>query len=195
MVTKLESARLNKELKGLMSDYQRSYEILRQKSEDRAKTALRPGQTFHEQKGFYDESSRAEFQDICKGLREKAHALIDGAALEVMAENTKAPSTEAVNVVTLLNARQNVSPEEIDQLMTKYGHDCPMVYKALHEKAESLGYHDFKPHPITEAAESIEALNRVIDRSFDAYNAEQRSMGATTGAFDVTVDSAFPAGE
>ena len=194
MVSKTESARLNKELKGLVDEYKRSYEILRQKSEDGYKATLQPGQTFHAQQGFYDAGSKEEFAAICKNLREKAHALMDSAALEIMAENTKAPSTEAVNVVTLLNARQNVSADEIDQLMTKYGHDCPMVYKALHEKAESLGYHDFKQHPIVEAAENMEMLNSTIDRCFDVYSAEN-SMVATTAAFEVTVDNAFPAGE
>ncbi len=194
MVSKHESTRLNKELKGLMGEYKRSYEQLQRQSEAKYKTTLQPGQTFHAQQGFYDAESRAQFSSICNDLKEKAHALIDKAALEVMAENTKAPSAEAVNVVTLLNARQKVSPEEIDQLMTKYGVDCPMVYKALHEKAESLGYHDFKPHPIVEAAENMEMLNSTIDRCFNANNAEH-SMVTTTAAFGVTVDSAFPAEE
>lgn len=193
MITKSENARINKELKGLIADYKRDYEILRQKSEAKYKNSLQPGAVFHAQQGFYYEEDKAEFEQICRGLREKAHALIDGATLELMAQNTAAPSTEAVNVVTLLNARQNVSAEEIDQLMTKYGADCPMVYKALYEKAQSLGYHDFKPHPIAEAAENIEQLNSVIDRGFNAYN--EGNMVATTAALDVTTDAAFPTGE
>ena len=111
-----------------------------------------------------------------------------------MAQNTAAPSTEAVNVVTLLNARQNVSAEEIDQLMTKYGHDCPMVYKALHEKAESLGYHDFKPHPIAEEAENMEAMTSLIDRTFTTPGTDTH-MVTSTAAFNVTTDMAFPTGE
>ena len=194
-MTKSESARINKELKALVNEYRDSYEALRQKSEAKYKTTLQPGATFHPQKGFYYEEERAAFNSVCDRLREKAHALVDGATLDIMAQNTAAPSTEAVNVVTLLNARQNVSADEIDQLMTKYGTDCPMVYKALHEKAESLGYHDFKPHPIAQAAENVEAMNSLIDRTFGTTAAENSNMVVTTAAFNVTIDSAFPAEE
>lgn len=194
MISKYESARLNKELKGLMEDYKRSFEQLRQASEDRYKTTLQPGQTFRARQGFYDDESKAKFVTICSDLKEKAHALVDGVAQQIMDENTKAPSTEAANVVTLLAARQNVSADEIDQLMTKYGIDCPMVYRALYEKASSLGYHDFKQHPIVEAAENVERMNRAISRCLDPYSAAD-SLVVNSAAYGVTVDSAFPAGD
>ena len=127
-------------------------------------------------------------------MKIKAHDLVNKATLEVMEKNLTAPSTEAVNMVTLLNARQNVSAEEIDQLMTKYGLDCPMVYKALHEKAQSLGYHDFKPHPIAEEAENIEAMTRAIDACISSDRAEN-SMVSSTAALSVTIDQAFTTGE
>lgn len=194
MLSKSEKARINKELKELVNEYKQSYEAIRQQSEAKYKTTLQAGATFHPQKGFYYEEDRQAFNTVCNRLREKAHGLIDKAALEVMAQNTAAPSTEAVNVVTLLNARQNVSADEIDQLMTKYGHDCPMVYKALHEKAQALGYHDFKPHPITEEAENMDAVSRIIDRTFSATSAEN-SIVVSAAAFETTASIAFPAEE
>lgn len=193
MLTKTENERINSELKKLTAQYCTDYDILRQKSEAKYKNSLRPGAVFHAQQGFYYAEDKEEFEQICKGLREKAHALIDSVALDLMAKNTAAPSTEAVNVVTLLNVRQNVSADEIDQLMTKYGHDCPMVYKALYEKAESLGYHDFKPHPTAEAAENIEQLKSLIDNRLTAYN--EGRMATAAAALDMTIDAAFPAGE
>lgn len=194
MLSKSEKARINKELKGLVNEYKQSYEAIRQQSEAKYKTTLQAGATFHPKNGFYYEEDRQAFNAVCDRLREKAHGLIDKAALEVMAQNTAAPSTEAVNVVTLLNARQNVSADEIDQLMTKYGQDCPMVYKALHEKAQALGYHDFKPHPIAEEAENMEAVSRIIDRTFSATSAENNIV-ISAAAFETTASSAFPAEE
>lgn len=193
MISKLENERINQELKKIVNDYKSSYEILRQKSETKYKNSLQPGATFHARPGFYYDEDRAAFEEVCDSLRKKAHAIVDGAALEIMAQNTAAPSNEAVNVVTLINSRQNVSAEEIDQLMTKYGQDCPMVYKALHEKAQSLGYRDFKPHPITEVAENIERLSGTIDSSISAFN--ERNMVATTAGLGVTIDTAFPTEE
>lgn len=194
MLTKQEKATLNKELKALLDEYQQRYESQRQASEAKYKTSLKAGETFHEQKGFYYDRDRQTFNNFCEHLKERAHKLIDKAAMEVMAQNTAAPSTEAVNVVTLVNSRQNVPVDEIDQLMTKYGLTCPMVYNALKEKAESLGYRDFRPHPITEEAEGMEAMLRAIDRTFTSASAEN-SMVANTAAYAVTADQVFNTGE
>lgn len=194
MIPNYKKAEVNKALKGIIAEYQDSYNILRQKSEDKYKTTLQPGAIFHQQNGFYYDEDRQAFQEVCNKLSAKAHGLIDDLAAEVIKQNTTAPTTEAANVVAIINARKEVSADEIDQLMTRYGHDCPMVYKALYEKANSLGYRDFKQHPLVEEAENLAALSKVIDRTFDARTAEN-SMVASTAAFNVTTDAAFPTGE
>ena len=187
---KADNARINKELKALANQYKENYETMRRISENRYKTSLKAGQVFHEHDGFYDDQTKADFAKKCDDLKAKAHDLIDDLTLKVIAENTAAPSTEAVNVVALINARQNVSVDEIDQLMTVYGHDCPMVYKALQEKAESLGYHDFKPHPTAQLAEDLGRISSVIDRTFTANNV---SIAGKLAGLETEVDITFPA--
>ncbi len=194
MIPNYKKAEVNKALKGIIAEYQDSYNKLRQISEDKYKTTLKPGAIFHQQNGFYSEEERQEFQTICDKLRAQAHGLIDDLAKEVIEQNTAAPTTEAANVVAIINARNDVSADEIDQLMTRYGHDCPMVYRALYEKANSLGYRDFKQHPIVEEAENMATLSGLIDRTFDARTAEN-SMVAATAGFTVTTDATFPVGE
>lgn len=194
MLTAKEKTSINKELKAITEEYKRSYQILQQKSEQKYKTTLRPGEVFHKRDGFYYEEDRREFQDICNKLSAKAHELVDSVATSLTEQNTAAPSTEAANVVMLMSARKDVSADEIDQLMTRYGHDCPMVYRALYEKAQSLGYHDFKQHPITEDADNVNALITSIDRTFQAQSAEH-SLVISAAAFDATTDAAFPATE
>lgn len=194
MLTKTENARINKELNKLIGEFKTSYEMLRKISEDKYKSTLKPYETFKPREGFYYDTERQLFNTECERFKEKAHALVDKAALEIIAENTKAPSTEAVNVVNLISARKEVSADEIDQLMTKYGHECPMVYKALHEKAVSLGYYDFKPHPINEAAENMEVAMRMIDTTFSA-NCAEHSIVTTPAALETTIARAFPAEE
>ena len=185
---------MNKALKDLTEQYRRSFEILHQKSEEKYIKSLNAGAVVHKQNGFYYDEDRQEFQAICDELREQAHKVIDGITAGLTEETMKAPSTEAVNVITLMSARKNVSADEIDNLMTKYGHECPMVYNALLEKAESLGYRDFKPHPITKEAENMTALSNIIDRTFSAARAEG-NMVSTLAAYDSTIDMALPTGE
>lgn len=191
MIPKLERTRIKRELRELADEYRRSYEDLQQTSEAKYKTTLQAGAVFHPQKGFYYEEDRQAFQKKSASLRKKAHDIVDKATLEVMAQNTAAPSAEAVNMLAVLNARKDVSANEIDQLMTVYGHDCPMIYKALREKAQELGYHDFKPHPVTEEAEGLEDISRGIDRAFNSIEAE-RNIDTAMGGFEATLLNTLP---
>lgn len=195
MLSSYEKNKINKELKEIIGEFNSTFDIIRQRSEDKYKTTLKAGETFRPQNGFYFDEDRQAFAIECEKYRTKAHDLVDNAINEVRELNTKAPSTEAVNTVMLLNTRNDVSAEEIDQLMTKYGLECPMVYKSLYEKAQSLGYRDFKQHPIVEEAENMEALSNVIDRTFNADRAENSNKVAITAGFCVTTDNAFPVSE
>lgn len=195
MLSKIETARLNRQLKELGDKYRNAYDSLRQTSENRYKASLQPGQTFHTRQGFYYNEERQAFREACEDLKQEAHRLVDKLALDLMAENTKAPTAEAVNVVALLNTRSEVSADEIDELMTVYGRDCPLIYKSLKEKAESLGYRDFLEHPVTRQAENMKALTDVIDRTFDPIRAENHNMAVTVAGLTSTVDMALPAGE
>lgn len=194
MVSEFQSKRLNQELKKITEDFKRNYEIVRKSSEDKYKASLPAGAVVGIKQGFYFEEDRKTFDRVCNEARQKAHALVDPIAKDILDLNTKAPTTEAVNVVTLINAREHVSADEIDQLMTKYGRECPMVYRALYDKAQSLGYKDFMQHPISEEAENIESLSSLIDRTYSTAAAEHNIL-ANTAAMNVTIDSTFPIGE
>jgi len=195
MLSDYENKRINKELKALVDEYQRSYEAAHLQSEARYKTTLPAGASFYPRKGFYNAEDRQRFAAKCQGYKDKAHSLIDKAAKEIMDQNTAAPSADAANVVAVVNARQNMSVEEIDQLMTRYGHDCPMVYRALYDKAYSLGYKDFIRHPIERVAENMDSLLKKIDRAFSADDRDTTDMVIHASAFNGYVDDAFPAGE
>lgn len=193
---KLDNAKINKELKGIMAEFSKNYEELRKQSEEGYKNSLQPGQTFISQEGFYRDHERAVFQTIGSELRAKAGEILNKVSLDITAEEVKAPSTDAVNVINLINARgENVSEDEIDMLMTAYGHDCPMIYTALYEKAKSLGYRDFKPHPVKEAAEKVKELSGTLHRSFNTYDAERQNMTINAATFNQIVDAVFPAEE
>lgn len=192
MIKGSAAEKLNKELKAISENFRQSYEIARTASENRYKQALPPGAIFHPRNGFYDQESKNRFKADCDTYRQKAHALLDDATKDLMDEYTKAPTTEAVNVITLLATRKDVSADEIDQVMLKYGTDCPQAYKALFEIAQGHGYHDFMRHPVEVQAEAVRDLDRAIDRCFDASAAERSGAKICAAGFDTTVDQTFP---
>lgn len=184
------NAEINADLKNLVASFKENYDIAVRKSEERYKTTLQPGQVFQRRDGFYSDADRTAFEKVCTSCREKAQGIIDAVKTDLVMKNTAAPSNDAVNMLAVVNSRQDLSENELDQLMTRYGSECPMVYKALHEKARSLGYHDFKQHPITDAAEKIEQLGAIIDRTMTT-NYSGSTVAAVTGLND-TIDAAFP---
>lgn len=183
---------INKELKGIAQDFEREYNIRMNASENAYRQSLKPGQQFIPHKGFYDERNRDEFRKVCDSAKEKAHGVINRLASDILDATTKAPSTEAVNAISLLASRKNVSADEIDMFMTKFGLDCPLAYKSLKEIAEAHGYHDFKDHPLAEQAEGIQTVVNSIERTFNPFNAEQNGVVASTAGFCANVDQAFP---
>lgn len=195
MLTPSEKTSINRELKGIISEYESSYKRLQAQSEARYKSALAPGEVFTPVKGFYGDEERQYFQGICNKLSERAHKFVDSVANHYADRLTTAPSAEAANMLTVINARKKVSAEELDLLMTRYGRDCPSVYNALLEKAESLEYHDFMPHPITKEAEKVSALMDTIDSTFNNARKAENNLDSAVLAFSYAVNEAFPATE
>lgn len=188
----IQNRMINKELKKIVEDFKQEYTIRMSASENAYRQSLKPGERFMSRRGFYDEANRDGFRKACDAAKEKAHDTINRLASDIMEQTTKAPSTEAVNAISLLASRKDVSADEIDMFMTKYGLDCPLAYKSLKEIAEAHGYHDFKDHPLADQAENIQMVVNSINRTFDPVRAEQKGVVASTAGFCVNVDQAFP---
>ena len=192
MIKRYTAQKLNKELKAIASRFEDDFRVSRQASEDAYKKNMKPGQVFHSRPGFYSDEDSKRFAESSEKYKAEAHQLLDEVALTVQDQITRAPSTDAVNSIMLLSNRKDVSSDEIDMLMNKYGKDCPQAYKALREIAESHGYYDFVEDPVSRQAENIMILANSIDRSFDASKAASSGTVAQVAGFCANVDQAFP---
>lgn len=190
MIDKYERKRLNaglKEIAGKMKDY---YSAIRNNSEKEYRSTLQPYETFKPQEGFYSEKYRQQYCATVNELKEQALNLLSDYSESVTKEYTKAPSNEALNVITLVNSRSQIPAEEIDALMTRYGADCPMVYNALKEKAISLNYWDFKDHPLKAEYDNIAQLTNGIQRI--TGNGIEQNPSVSLAALNQTIDMALP---
>lgn len=192
MITGYRAKDLNTRLKKLASDFRSEYDSQRTRSEENFKKILAPGQRFTPQNGFYNEEDRLAFSQAAADYRRKAHDILDDAARELSEAASVAPSTDAVNSILLMQGMKNLSAEEIDSAMNRFGQDCPLAYKRLKEIAMDHGYHDFKDHPLGAQAEAVQILEQNIDRTFSGANAEKGSIVALTAGFSAQTDMAFP---
>ncbi|MCR5769387.1 MAG: hypothetical protein K6G45_13045 [Lachnospiraceae bacterium] len=193
MIDQYERKKLNAGLKEISNKMKSLYNVIRQSSETEYRDSLKPYEMFKPQEGFYSEKHRQEYCDRVNELKAQARDLLADYSEELTKEYTKSPTAEAVNVVNLVNARKEISAEEIDNLMNRYGIDCPMVYNALKEKAISMKYLDFRDHPIKTDYDNMEMLQRDITR-LDGKSIEQNPV-ISFAALNQVIDMAFPCEE
>ena len=195
MLDNYDKRKYNAALKDINKKLFDTFEDMREGSRKEYLLSLKPGQQARESGGFYTDQARAAFQGVCLKAKTEAMEILAKVREDLRDDYLKAPSAEAVNVVSIINGRKTVSVELLDDLMTKYGTDCPLVYDALKEKAVDLGYLDFKAHPLTDQAESLDNLERSIARGYSQDAIENGIRGAISGAIDNYIDAAFQPAE
>lgn len=77
-----------------------------------------------------------EWNDVVQSIRYEITDIINTRYDTIKKAISDAPSTEAVNTITLLNMRKNVTEEDITALMERYGKN-PQCYYALRDIAQS----------------------------------------------------------
>ena len=193
MLSKYQNERTNKDLKAIMSQFRDSYRSMSESSRMEYMKTLAPGAQVPKEGVIYGDERRSEFETMCRGYRAKASDVIQGAIGDLKKVMTESPSTDAVNTITLLNLRADVTPEEIQDLIGRYG-DNVQAYKAIASVANEKGVRGYNlAHPIEIAIRDAEDLERAIERSVSAFSA---ASGHTSDAFismiDSQIDSVFP---
>lgn len=179
----------NQELKKIMSDFNESYKLVCAQSRDEYIKTLKPGSPLPTEGTIYTENRKSQFSEECNKYRAKAHEIINAHIDELKRKETDAPSTEAVNTITLLKLRDNVSEKEISELLERYG-DNPQAYRAINSIAFSHDIKSFGDHPISESLENLEALSSGIDKVIAPWN--KNISDGYIAMFNLQIDSAFP---
>lgn len=188
--------RVNKDLKSLTSRFKDGYRITCESSRNAHMRTLSPGSPMPPQGIIYGDNIRKEFESECSGYRVKAREIIDEALQDLKKKETEAPTNEAVNSITLLNLRKEITENEIDDLLTRYGKDNPQAWRAINSIAYDHGIKVFKDHPVYEEIEAVEALGKTLEKTISLSSAESghASDGYIT-LVDEQIDNVFPSGE
>ena len=179
----------NQELKKIMRDFLDSYKSIGIQSRDNYIKTLAPGSPLPKEGIIYGEYGKELFSDKCREYRNKAHQIVDFHLNETKRKETEAPSTEAVNSITLLKLRDDVTEKDISDLLDRYGEN-PQAYRAINSVAREHKILSFGDHPISQSRENLETLSASIDKAISPGN-EHISDGFVS-IFDMTIDSAFP---
>ena len=162
---------LKKQLEQIFKDFVRDYAQYSSVSRDAYMRTLQPGATVPEENQIFGDMV-AEFEAKAAEYRQKADAILDAKIDEVIAEKTASPSNEAVNVITLLDARNNVTEEDIKDVLDTYG-DNYQVYRSLQDIAHKIGKDFTNDHPLAEKELVLKQIKRDVD-SYLTYEGIKR---------------------
>ena len=181
----------NEEIKRLVSDFADRYKVACESSRAEHMKTLLPGSKVPSDNHLYGEEAKAEFNSIAKGLRDQALALIEKDEKETRAKLTAAPNEEAVKVCTLLKMRDDVTREEINDLISEYG-DNPQTYKAITSIAREKNIKGFNLHPVEEHLLALDDMKSSVNRYFSLANAENgHSSPAYVACMNMAIDGTF----
>ena len=187
----MTNTRAKQELKTIVSQFADGYKMTAKASRDAYLKTLAPGARVPEDGRIFGDDKRSEFESACKGYRERVHSVISEYLEELHKQETEAPSPEAVNSITLLNMRQNITEEEVGRLLEKYGENA-QAYKAIVDIAGAHDLHIWGAHPVSAQIEGAEALEKELSREISLTSAEGgHASEAFVSVLNMDIDNAL----
>lgn len=185
-----ETAR--KELKSILSQYRDSYNSMCETSRNSYMKTLPPGAIVPKSGQIYGDEARAEFESLSAGFRERIKNVISNVTDALRDRATESPSNEAVNSITLLKMRNEITRNEVEDLLLKYG-DNPQAWNTIVSIASDHKIY-IDNHPIGQELQAVEDLGYSIDRVM--YSGASSKI-AGEGLFDMMamqIDEALSTG-
>lgn len=190
-------SKANSELKAIVKDYYNTFRFYSENDYNDKLLTLKPGQPAPV-KGKLSGARRERMEEKAAECRSKAADIINRELTAVNKKITAAPSTEAVNTISLLAMRdpKTIGPEVINTLLDEYG-DNVQSYEAIKDIAKQKGIVkdlDGVNHPLREQQANIEALNKSLYKNFSLTHTEQnedRSGEGFEAFIEMTIDQTF----
>ena len=184
---------INKELKDILAKYKDSYKSICETSRAEYMQTLPAGAEIPKEGVIYGDKYKAAFESKCLEYKNDIRKIMNDTINDLKAKATEAPSTEAVNAITLLNMRKNVTKTEIDDMLNRYG-DNVQAWRTIVSIANDNDLHDFRQCEVDAQFEQVEGLSRSLENSISANKASQGYAGAGfMSLIEAQIDGTFPA--
>ncbi len=189
MIKRDVSIKANEGIKELLKDYSDSYRIIKQSARDEQMLKLPAGAIAPKNVELYGDY-KDRFNNKVTEIKYKVKDIIDPIREDLINQTTDAPDTDAINMVSLLTTRKNVSEDDIYNMLDRYGNNY-QVYNAVKDIAIE---HEIRvpDHPIDREIENIDNLlancNQLSLRGAENGHASAGYMSL----MGMSVDEAFP---
>lgn len=184
----------NTELKAITKEYAKDFKNMCERSKEDHIKSLQPGDPMPREGVLYGDAAKERFNARAAEHRTKALSIVDSELAKIQEEMTKAPSTDAVNTLTLLKMRNKVTPEDLRPIMERYGSNN-QVYDTLRDIAAQHNIRDyaFESNPLRVQAEKLNGLKSSLNNNLRIDRAQKGYASDSFMSFlDAVIDDALP---
>lgn len=190
----MNTRQANVRLKSIVSEWADTYRRTVERSRQEFVATAQGGETIPAAGRLCGKAAYTAFEDQCAAYREEAQNIIEESLQQLREKMVEAPSADAVHAVELLALRADITKDEVELLLEKYGGNV-QAYKAIASVASKNGIRGYVS-PLETRAQDMETLQAAFRRSISAASAENGH--ASPGFCDMLqmqVDQAFPVEE
>lgn len=181
----------NTQIKGIISQFKDAYRTSCEASRNAYMKTLAPGSPVPKDGVIYGDDYKEEFWSMCKGFQGRANEIMDGVIDRLKNDTTEAPSSEAVNTISLLKMRNNLSRDEVTDLLDRYGEN-PQAWRAISSIANDHEVY-VGDHPIYEEIKDVVGLKQSIDKFLTPLNNNSNLINdGFISILNMQIDSALP---
>ena len=193
MISSYESKELNRKISEAYKHYAFRFKQIKQAHKDNYIKSLAPGAMIPSDSIILLDGEYKELAEkLCSDTKIKVLEQLTRAKELIADEVTAAPTTDAVNIVSLLNMRTDLNQEELDSIYAKYG-DNVQIYKALGDIAHKHDLMVNYDNGVEEQSERIDNLIRNAN-NINVYEAERNNQVADgfCAMRQMDIDATFP---
>lgn len=170
---------LKEQLRQISKEFMDEYNIHCTTSRNAHIKNLRPGEPVPPEGKIYGAEYQKAFDERAFFYRGKIDGILDSMIDEVKKAKAKAPEADVANTIVLLSTRDNVTDEDISDMVSAYG-DNYQVYRSLQDIAKKNGS-ILIDHPLVEKENTLSDIKRTFD-NFMTYQGVS-SRGNTFAEF------------
>lgn len=161
------------ELKSLISQFRDTFLTTSEASRGVKIRSLNPGEKIPAKGALYDNEHIETFNAYSLSARDRMRNILDKESEDLKKKMAEAPSVEAVNALTVLNMRNNISQDEINSFIDNYG-DNYQAYKAIASIASDKGLNTWKSSKVNDidsTLKKIEELRSNLEKALTTSSA------------------------
>lgn len=164
------------DLKQILRNYAEAYYTACDESRKEVLAQLKPGQKAPANGRIYNEEKRGSFALDSIKYAQRAAEIFEGMIRDVKKKMAAPPSTEAVNMISMLKMRKAVPVEEYENLIEQYGSNYQTA-KAIRSIAAENG-HRIYTSDLDDKLHDLEQLSSSFQSTLTLTNAERGGLSS-----------------